>query len=162
MLTLREIWLVAACLLASACSSSGKDPGTDTDSDLSGGVSCTTDARVEQYTAGMEKAGSDGALSFKLAESAPAPPSKGSNTFTLAVTDANGDPADVELSVDLKMPDHGHGTSVVPKITFDADAQVFKIEPLYLFMAGVWRIDFTATAGDEPVDSASFFFCIEG
>src|SRR6478752_7408006 len=121
MLTLREIWLVAACLLASACSSSGKDPSTDTDSDLSGGVSCTTDARVEQYTAGMEKAGSDGALSFKLAESAPAPPSKGSNTFTLAVTDANGDPADVELSVDLKMPDHGHGTSVVPKITFDAD-----------------------------------------
>jgi|SRR6478609_2986380 len=159
-----QVWLLAVCLLGSACSSSDKDSGGDTGSDLSGGVSCKADTRVEPYAAGREKAGESGMLSFKLVESTPAPPAKGSNAFTLAVTHANGDPADVELTVDLKMPDHGHGTSVVPKIAFDSDAQVFTVDPLYLFMAGVWRIDFHATesGADEPLDSASFFFCIEG
>lgn len=112
----------------------------------------------------MAKPGERGALSFELVQSVPAPPTKGSNTFELRVTDANGEAPSVTLSVDLKMPDHGHGTSVVPEISLDPDTRTFEIAPLYLFMPGVWRIDFAASKddGSEPLDSASFFFCVEG
>jgi len=154
------LFLVSACSSHGAASNSGAG-GAEL---ASGEVSCTTDPRVDSYAAGLEKAGRLGVFSFRLDDSAPAPPAKGANTFVLQVVDASGASADVALSVDLKMPDHGHGTSIVPTVSFDPDAQSFTIAPLYLFMPGVWRIDFTARgSGTEAAsDSAEFFFCIEG
>jgi hypothetical protein len=160
-------------LILGACSSSsspGASPGksaADGGSVVdSGQVSCTADPRVDNYVAGLRKTGRAGALSFRLVSSDPAPPAKGSNTFVLQILDDTGARAPVSLSIDLKMPDHGHGTSVVPTVTFDSTTQSFSVTPLYLFMAGVWQIDFQAhaTAFDAGtlVDSASFFFCIEG
>ena len=151
-------------LFASACSSKGaaSDTGAGGGDLASGEVSCTTDPRVDNYVAGLVKKGK--LFSFRLDDSAPAPPAKGANTFVLQVADATGAPADVALSVDPQMPDHGHGTSIVPTVTFDADSQSFTIAPLYLFMPGVWRIELTARSqtADTAVDGADFFFCIEG
>ena len=66
----------------------------------------------------------------------------------------------------LTMPDHGHGTPVTPVISFDAATGEYTVTPLYLFMAGVWRIQFEAYAdeadGAVPLDRARLFFCIEG
>jgi hypothetical protein len=161
------ILFATACSSKNAPSNSAGDAGAGGGADLpSGEVSCTTDPRVDSYVAGLKKDGRLGVLSFQLDESNPAPPAKGANTFVLQVSDASAERPDVALRVDLKMPDHGHGTSVVPKITFDADSQSFTIAPLYLFMAGVWRIDFSAYENGSDtntlVDGASFFFCIEG
>ena len=159
---------VGACSSPNASSTSNDADAAGAGTEVpSGAVSCTTDARVDHYAAGLSKDGKLGTLSFRLVESEPAPPSRGSNRFVLQILDQSGAPVDVSLHVDLKMPDHGHGTSIVPTIAFDADAQSFTVTPLYLFMPGVWRIDFTAFAKDSdttgtPLDSASFFFCIEG
>ncbi len=132
---------------------------------LSGDVSCTTDPRVDTYTAGLSKDGAGSALTFQLAESDPAPPAKGGNTFEVLVTDSEGAPMTGDLRVDLFMPDHGHGTSVVPVVSYDEASGRFTIAPLYLFMAGVWRITlelYADTDAKVPLDHTAFYFCVEG
>ncbi len=60
------------------------------------------------------------------------------------------------------MPDMGHGTSIVPSMTANSDG-TYTVQPLYLFMAGVWSITFTTVPASGPGDSAVFFFfCVEG
>jgi hypothetical protein len=168
--------LLAALLLAAliapalvACGSSGKADGMDpnvTDPNADDTVSCADDPRVDTYTANMEKPGELGQLSFRFSGLEPAPPAKGNNTFHVHVTDATGAAMTGGLSVSLVMPDHGHGTSVKPVVTLDPSGSGYTITPLYLFMAGVWRLEFDAYAGDvgsTPVlDRAIVNFCIEG
>ena len=159
--------MVLAVLSLSACSNSTGDDAAVSTID-SGQVSCLNDPRVDSYVAGLQKKGTAGAIVFRIDRSDPAPPAKGANTFGVQLLDNTGAHAAVNLGVSLLMPDHGHGTSVVPTITLDSATQSFTVTPLYLFMAGVWRIDFQAsgTAVDAgastTLDSASFFFCIEG
>ncbi len=133
---------------------------------VSGAVSCRDDSRVNTYSANLVRPGRLGQLSFTLVSVDPAPPAKGQNTFTVEVSDTGGAPVESDLTVDLTMPDHGHGTSVVPVVTFDAGTQLYTLEPVYLFMAGVWRVQLNVyddTADPlQPVDSAVFYFCIEG
>jgi hypothetical protein len=129
-------------------------------------VSCVDDPRVDTYTAKLEKPGARGLLDFELVASDPAPPAKGPNTFELSVKDADGMPLSGNLGVELLMPDHGHGTQVPPVVTFDADSNEYDIDPVYLFMPGVWRVELDyygdAPLDSEPVDRATYFFCIEG
>jgi hypothetical protein len=133
---------------------------------LVGEVSCTDDPRVDTYTAHLSKMGTGGALSFEIQSSDPAPPAKGGDTFMVKITDATGAAMTGDLTVSLYMPDHGHGTTVDPVITFDPATQTYKLDPLYLFMPGVWRIQLSSYAGSAdggaPVDSVFFYFCIEG
>lgn len=158
---------VALWTALSACSGNSDAPGAGTTSgDLQGTVSCEQDPRVDGYQ-GLAKAGDLGVLSFRLAQVQPAPPAKGSNTFQLEITDASGAAVAGALKVDLKMPDHGHGTSVQPKTSFDPTTSEWTVDPLYLFMPGVWRIqleayDGAATTGVAPLDRTTLFFCIEG
>jgi hypothetical protein len=129
---------------------------------LDGEVSCTDDSRVDTYTANLVRPGARSVLSFDLVSSEPAPPARGRNTFELRVTDADGASVAGELGVELDMPDHGHGTSVVPVVTFDDAAGVYTITPLYLFMPGVWRIELELSVDGDALDRAEYFFCIEG
>lgn len=136
------------------------------DDQPAGAVSCGSDPRVDTYTARLEKVGTNGVLSFELRASDPAPPAKGSDTFVLQLTNSSGQPTSGELAVALTMPDHGHGTTIVPTITFDPSTQTYTVTPLYLFMPGVWRIQFSGYAGPAdagpPIDSVAYYFCIEG
>lgn len=112
----------------------------------------------------MDKPGELGVLSFQFSDLEPAPPAKGSNTFHVRVSDASGALVEGELGVALRMPDHGHGTSVKPVVS-DTAIGTYTVTPLYLFMAGVWRIEFDAYAGadvSQPVDSVALHFCVEG
>ena len=133
---------------------------------ISAAASCQDDARVDTYAANLFRSGLNGQLSFTLVSVVPAPPAKGQNTFTVEVQDAAGTPIEGDLTVDLLMPDHGHGTSVVPEITFDAATNLYTLKPVYLFMSGVWRIRLNVydDANDPSglVDSADFYFCIGG
>lgn len=161
-----------AVLAASGCSGQSAEPAPGGASAaggeggaIAGEVSCSDDPRVDTYTAKLAKPGDEGVLGFELTESEPAPPAKGANTWTLTVTDADGNALSGTLGVDLFMPDHGHGTSVPPVISFDDASQTYTVKPVYLFMPGVWRItlDYYADPSDKkPLDEAEFYFCIEG
>jgi hypothetical protein len=164
---LRAVFGAALGLTLGGCSadSADPDPGT-TGGDPAGTVSCEHDPRVDAYQ-DLAKTGDLGVLSFQLAQAEPAPPARGNNTFHLDITDASGAPVAGALEVELKMPDHGHGTSVQPKVSFDPATSEWTVDPLYLFMPGVWRIqleafDGAAAAGATPLDRTALFFCIEG
>jgi hypothetical protein len=150
-----------------ACSGGSADPDAGS---IGGGpegtVSCEQDPRVDADRE-LARTGDLGVLSFRLAQAEPSPPAKGNNTFHLDISDPSGAPVEGALKVDLKMPDHGHGTSVQPKVSFDPATSEWTVEPLYLFMPGVWRIqleayDSAAAAGATPLDRTALFFCIEG
>ncbi len=161
---------VAALLgaLSAACSSqTHSTPGSDAGAALPmGTVSCATDPRVDAFRAGLTKRGLAAALSFEILGAEPSPPAKGNTTLTLAISDTAGLPFEGHLEVTAKMPDHGHPSPVVPVVNFDPDQAQYSISPLDFFMAGVWQVTLSAatdsSAGDAPVDSCSFYFCIEG
>ncbi|HTQ05039.1 MAG TPA: FixH family protein [Polyangiaceae bacterium] len=166
------IFSAAALVATGGCSSTSPTLSADDAGALggeggsfSGTVSCADDPRVDTYTAKLVKPGDKGVLSFELTESDPAPPAKGANTWTLTITDADGNAMNGTLAVDLFMPDHGHGTSVPPVVSFDDAAGTYTVKPVYLFMPGVWRItlDYFAEPTDKkPLDEAIFYFCVEG
>ncbi|MEI9939111.1 MAG: hypothetical protein WDO69_17975 [Pseudomonadota bacterium] len=115
------------------------------------------------YAAGMKKPGAAGHFDFALVSSTPAPPSLNDNAFVVQVTDADGNPVGGNLSVTLDMPEHGH-QSPQPEIRFDPDSSAFTLDPMDLFMVGLWRITFSfdgTVAGAPLSDSAVFEFCID-
>lgn len=125
-------------------------------------VDCTKDPRADHYVAGMEKAGNSGKVKIKLV-STPSPPIKGVNSWTVLVTDGAGAPlSGLTMKVTPYMPDHGHGSSVKPEVSADAaTAGSYKIEPVYLFMAGLWQTTIDVTTGSGQSDAAVFSFCVE-
>ncbi len=153
--------VVFVVLGLSACAS--KDPAT-TPAAVDAGpgnITCSTDPRAMTYTANMAQMGSSGMYKFVLAQSDPAPPAKGTNTWTLKLTDAAGaNVSGAMIDVLPFMPDHAHGTSVDASVTPNADG-TYTVTPLYLFMPGIWTITFTAHVG-AVTDKSVFSFCIEG
>jgi hypothetical protein len=63
------------------------------------------------------------------------------------------------------MPEHGHSSPKTPTITFDSATGTFTVTPAFLFMPGVWRLEFdsyTDVDAQTPVDSSVFLFCVGG
>ena len=84
----------------------------------------------------------------------------GEYTWVLRVEDGS------ELGIDRitarpRMPDHGHGTlpSVVEAMLQDNQVT---LEPLYLYMGGIWEVEIILYGGDDPVSSLSVFVYVEG
>ncbi len=138
----------------------------------SGTLDCASQAGVDAYAAGLKKASQSGAFQFELVSSTPAPPAQGDNTFLVRVTAADGTPLTGQLNATLDMPEHGHTSPKTPVITFDAASGTFSLDPMYLFMVGLWRIAFTfepdaasgaAGASDaaSAADFAVFQFCVD-
>jgi hypothetical protein len=175
---MRIRWLVSSALATSiaALGCSGESTGKTTDPiggsgggtvDTDGGaVMCTHDPRVDTYTANLQKSGQLHVLTFTLVESNPAPPARGSNVMKLKITDADDMPVTGDLQAKLSMPDHGHPTTVQPVITLDPATSTYTIDPAYLFMPGVWLLEFVSYKGSSdagaPLDTGSYYFCIEG
>jgi YtkA-like len=109
----------------------------------------------------MSKVGSAKALTFILIAANPAPPAIDDNTWTVKVLDSSGSPlSDATLSIKTWMPDHGHGSPETPMGTPNVDG-TYSVEPLYLFMDGLWQITIAAQAGAVS-DTATFSFCVGG
>lgn len=146
-----------ALVVAAACGGS-----TPSDQTADGGevIDCSKDARVTAYKPGLTTTSTSGALSFVLVKSDPGPPTRGTDTWTIKVSNASTQAPMTGLSMTVLpfMPDHGHGTAVNATVTANADG-TYTVAPLYFFMPGVWRITFTSTA---PADTAQFLFCIPG
>jgi hypothetical protein len=152
-------------LLALGLACSSDDSGTH-DNDL---PSCEEDTRDEPYVAGIVKTGSAN-YTIAINDSLPAPPAKGDNVWTIEIRDSAGATmTGLNVSTTSYMPDHGHGSPIVPDVTEVGDG-VYTMSPVNLFMPGYWEVTVTATdpgATDSPdddvdLDSTMFKFCIEG
>jgi hypothetical protein len=159
-----SLLIKASCSLC-ACSSPAADTG---DPAASAGATGSTvgchPSDGDVYTAGLEKLGAARRFDFTLLSSSPAPPAQGDNRFVVQVTDAEGNVVAGDLRVALDMPEHGHPSPAQPEISFDAERQAFVLDPMRLFMVGLWRITFSfdkAVAGAALSDSAVFEFCID-
>jgi hypothetical protein len=123
-------------------------------------VNCQSDSRVFTYAPNLTVTSSAGGMKVALVQSDPAPPAKGTDTWTLRVTNAAGTAMPgLPLGVKTLMPDHGHSSSTIPAIT-DTGGGNYKMTLLNLFMPGVWHIWFFSNAA--PTDTADFYFCVQG
>jgi len=144
-----------ALALAAACGGSSQSSPPD------GGdvVNCANDPRVATYTPNLTVNSTGGGMKFVLLSSDPAPPAKGTDTWTIRVMDAAGQPQpSLSLSVLPFMPDHGHVSPVTPQVTSNGGGN-YTVANLFFFMPGVWKTTFTSPS---PSDTAVFFFCIPG
>ena len=151
--------LCAMSLLAFAC---GDDSTMGSGGAGGSTIGCMNDPRAMTYTADMVLPMSvSGNLKFELVSSMPGPPIKGTNTWTIKLLDHNNQPVtDAMFKVTPFMPDHGHGTSVVPTITPMGDS--YQITNVYLFMAGLWMVTIEVDASSAGADSGVFYFCVAG
>lgn len=146
--------------LAAGCgSSSGGNPPPPTP-DAGDLITCQNDPRVMNYTPGLSVTSTSGTRKYVLLTVDPNPPARGTDTWTMRITDAGGT-AQPGLTVGVLpfMPDHGHGTSVNATVTSNADG-TYTVAPLYFFMPGVWRISFWI--GTNQADVGQFYFCVPG
>jgi len=152
--------LLSVALMSTACS--GDDDGGDKGSTgAPPATGCAADGRKDVYAPGLSK--SAGTLSVRLLESNPGPPIKGTNTMTLEVVDAAGQPVDgATITVTPWMPDHAHGSAVKPVVTATGGGK-YTVDEIYLAMAGLWQIKIgVQTAGGGPLQEATFQFCLYG
>ncbi len=149
-------WMVA---LALGCGSSSEGPGNTTP-DAGDLITCQNDPRAMTYASGLSVTSTSGTRKYVLLSANPAPPARGTDTWSIKITDAGGT-AQPGLTVGVLpfMPDHGHGTSVNASVTANQDG-TYTVAPLYFFMPGVWRITFWI--GSNQADVGEFFFCVPG
>lgn len=153
--TLLSLIPLVGCSSTTASSSSG-------DSVEAGAPSaCAQDTRKDVYVPGLSKS-TAGGLALKIVAATPDPPGKLTNSMTLQLSDAEGRPVDgVTLAVVPFMPDHGHGSSVKPRIT-PKGAGAYEITNLYYPMPGLWRITVTVQPAEGSPQDVAFSFCIDG
>ena len=148
----------ALALAASGCSD---EAGSSSGTSGSGATACERDARKDAYASGLAKTGAS--FTVKILDAQPAPPTKGTNVLTLQVMDAAGAPVNgASVTVVPFMPDHGHGSAVMPVVTaLGADGK-YTVEKLYLAMAGLWELRVNVTAPGAAPSDVTFAFCLDG
>jgi YtkA-like len=124
---------------------------------------CADDPRGEPYHPGLAGTAADAKLTVRIVDSNPSPPTRGNNTFRIAVTDADGKPVDgATIRTTTWMPDHGHGSAVEATSRADGSPGEYVIDPVDLFMPGIWQITFFVSKKGRATDSVEFTFCIDG
>lgn len=82
------------------------------------------------------------------------------HAWTLHLTAADGRPLEgAQISVDGRMPAHGHGLPTQPQVTADLGGGDYRVEGLRFQMNGEWQVDFTIQAGGLS-DIASVTFTL--
>jgi len=140
-----------------ACSGDDEAPTNPGQGGSSSTLGC--EGRGEQFSAGMAKQAEGGPIQVILKKSDVAPPAQGLNTWTLEITDANGQPiAGADVVASSRMPDHTHPAT--KKTGTQTEPGTYEIVP-YFSMPGYWETVLTVTPqGGAPV-TVMFSFCIE-
>ena len=147
---------VVAFGLASLAACGTDDPGEDPP------VDCSKVTGVDTFTVGLEKMGVGGTIDFQLMSADPAPPARGDNTWIIQVNagSSQGTPlTGASLEAMPFMPAHGHGTPKAVVVTPMADAGQYKLEPVNMWMPGVWETTIQASQGTST-DTVVYRFCI--
>ncbi len=155
--------IATVLLLALAACSNSNDDTTSGSSGSSGRAgACASDNRKDVYTAGLTKQSASSTLSVKIMDATPAPPTKGTNVMTFQVVDAAGKGVTgATVTVTPFMPDHGHGSAVVPIVKDDGDGK-YTVEKIYLAMAGLWTLTVKVEMPGQAPQEVSFAFCLDG
>lgn len=140
----------------------GCDGGDDDNADVAAddGRSqgpCVDEAR-DDFAIGVVRQGAWSTVT--IADATPSDPVRADNGWTVAIERDQAVVEDVEIEVKLWMPDHGHGTGVHATVTPMGDGQ-YMLEPLNLFMAGLWEITLVLTLPDETTDEVMFSACVQ-
>ncbi len=163
--TKSRIFLLTSLLAGTVALGCGEDHGHEGGDD----PTCEEDTRDDEFVAGISKTGGAG-YTLSIVDSLPAPPDKGNNVWTIALTDSNGDPlSGVALEAEPFMPDHGHGTPEIAVFTDNGDGN-FTLDPVNFFMPGYWETTVTvvdegatdAEDDDVDLDTVVFKFCVDG
>ncbi len=156
---MHKVLILIGFLTVTACSG-GSSATADAVSDT-GLVSCVHDPRVTPYQDGWKAFSADKSVQVTLLSADPKPPIHGTNHWHVRISDEKGkDLLDLPVDVSPFMPDHGHPASVLPTMTTQTDGS-WNVEPLELFMAGVWRVTFHVHVG-AIVQDVEFVLCVEG
>lgn len=158
--TMRPVFVAALGLglLGTAC---GADDGGDDGME----VDCSTVTGTDVFVVGLEKPGAGGTLDFKMMSATPAPPARGDNSWVFQIntmaSGVVGSPLDnATIKVTPFMPSHQHGSPIQVQATPMADPGTYKLEPVNLWMPGVWETTIQASSGTSS-DSVVYKFCIE-
>jgi len=156
----RRVVVVGLVAFGLGCGSSGGTGGGPQTPDAGDLITCQNDPRVMTYAPGLSVTSTSGTRKYVLLSADPNPPARGTDTWSIKITDAAGT-SQIGLSVGVLpfMPDHGHGSSVNASVTANSDG-TYTVTPLYFFMAGVWRTTFWI--GSNQADVGEFFFCVPG
>lgn len=152
---------MACGLLAVALPACGSDGASSSSGSYGQSASaCEEDTRKDVYVAGMQKQAS--AFSVKILESTPAPPAKSQNKLMLQLLTADGQPLPkATIAVTPYMPDHAHGSAVMPIVTDNGDG-TYLVDKIYYPMAGLWRLTITVTPPNASPQDVAFQFCLDG
>ncbi|HEY2899591.1 MAG TPA: FixH family protein [Polyangia bacterium] len=172
MLALVGVFSAAA---VAGCGGSSATSDADSNAQFLSCLEAHKDTGVMPYVPDTKVQSSGGTFAVTLVEShpgtatdssAPGPEVRGSNTWQVAIADMSGAPVDgIAMSVSPYMPDHQHGTSLVPAVTAQNGGN-YQISPLYLYMTGYWEITVNLTppaatgAAAGPHETALFKVCI--
>lgn len=122
---------------------------------------CAMEMRDDTYMLGLEKTGEH--VTVRFVDAMPAPPARFDNTWIIEVVDAttNTPMDDIDLEVEPYMPDHMHGTSIACEVTvMDAPGQL-QLEPVNLFMPGMWEVRLNFQLDEGATDQVVFRFCVD-
>ncbi|HEY3805721.1 MAG TPA: FixH family protein [Kofleriaceae bacterium] len=147
---------------AAACGSSNSTADADITT-----YDCADDTRAETYTVGDEHMGAAGMIDVKLMSADPAPPARGNNTWVMllssmsdGVVGAPMDGMESDIEVTPYMPDHMHGTPLVPQITpVDGQTGQYTLTPVNLWMPGLWATTIAVDLGSAS-DKVVYNFCL--
>jgi hypothetical protein len=122
-------------------------------------VGCSKDPRVTPFASGLKAQSTSGRLVAEIINGFPSPPVRGSgdagmNYWIVRLT-MDGGPVQGDIVVLAEMPDHGHKSPKVPKAIPNPDG-TYTVDPLFLFMGGVWEISFSV-----GLEKAMFSLCVE-
>ncbi len=148
-----------AFILGLAACGGGDDGGDDMPP-----VDCSKVTGVDIFTVDLDHPGDGGVYDFKLKSADPAPPARGFNTWVVQVSSMNagvvGAPVDgATIKVTPFMPAHMHGSGVPVEIMPMTEPGQYQLDPVNLWMQGVWETTVRATVGDTT-DVTVFKFCI--
>ena len=166
-------------LIVTGCGESddGHDHGSAASGGASGGTGATSSGggmhmdggnmsmgcvgQGDSYSAGMSKDGARGNFSLVLVESDPTVMGAGRYTWTVKLLDSSGDAVpDATLSVEPWMVAMNHGAEP-NAIVSDEGGGIYTLDPVNLFMAGLWEVRVDIAAGGTS-DEVVYAFCLSG
>ncbi len=134
---------VPVLVLALACAGCSSGSGSN-GHDASAGVSQGDAASTAQGLDGTVTDGAEQALAI-AATFDPDPPVVGKNALLLQVSHPGGEPVvGAQITVDVEMPVHGHGSPDVPVVTEEGNGS-YRAEPITFSMPGPWEITIDVT-----------------